>query len=102
MGWNVAQVSFSAFGIERSQVGAGEGHRTLVMGVLINAAEAVEVPDRISVERGTFTAAGVKMLVDAAKGEWKTLTTCGYSPSPAASSSPPRCPSPTGWERDQG
>ena len=43
-----------------------------------NPAEAAELPERDSVERGTFTAAEVKMLVDAAKGEWKTLILFGY------------------------
>lgn len=38
-----------------------------------NPAEAVELPKAESMERGTFTKAEVKMLVDAADGEWKTL-----------------------------
>jgi integrase len=38
-----------------------------------NPAEAIDLPGNDSVERGTFTAAEVKMLVDAAEGEWKTL-----------------------------
>jgi integrase len=46
--------------------------------VQINAAEAVELPDRISVERGTFTGAEIKMLLAAAEGEWKTLILVGY------------------------
>ena len=43
-----------------------------------NPAEAVELPDVAGVERGTFTPAEVKMLVDAAKGEWKTLILLAY------------------------
>lgn len=43
-----------------------------------NPAEAVELPDVESVERGTFTPAEVKMLVDAAKGEWQTLILAAY------------------------
>jgi integrase len=46
--------------------------------VSTNAAEAVELPGRQSVERGTFNAAEVGMLVNAAKGEWKTLILFGY------------------------
>jgi integrase len=43
-----------------------------------NPAEAVDLPARRSIERGTFTPAEVKMLVDAAEGEWKTLILIGY------------------------
>jgi len=43
-----------------------------------NPAEAAELPERDSVERGTFTASEVKMLVDAAESEWKTLIMVGY------------------------
>ena len=43
-----------------------------------NPAEAVELPDRSSVERGTFTAAEVGMLINAAEGEWKTLIRLAY------------------------
>ena len=46
--------------------------------ILSNPAEAVELPARQSMERGTFTGAEIKMLVDAAKGEWKTLILLGY------------------------
>lgn len=46
--------------------------------VPINVAEAVELPDKASVERGTFTAAEVAMLVNTATGEWRTLILCGY------------------------
>jgi integrase len=46
--------------------------------ISVNAAEAAELPKRDSVERGTFNAAEVKMLVDAAHGEWKTLILLGY------------------------
>jgi len=38
-----------------------------------NPAEAVELPEPNSMERGTFTPAEIKMLVEAAEGEWKTL-----------------------------
>lgn len=43
-----------------------------------NPAEAVELPDVVGVERGTFTPAEVKMLVDTATGEWKTLILLAY------------------------
>jgi integrase len=43
-----------------------------------NPAEAVELPEAIGMERGTFTPAEVKMLVDAAEGEWKTLIMLAY------------------------
>jgi integrase len=43
-----------------------------------NPAEAVELPDVVGTERGTFTPAEVQMLVDTAKGEWKTLTLLAY------------------------
>lgn len=43
-----------------------------------NPVEAVDLPGNASVERGTFTPAEVKMLVDAAEGEWKTLIQVGY------------------------
>jgi integrase len=46
--------------------------------VTTNVAEAVELPERDSVERGTFTPAEIKILVDAAGGEWKTLILLGY------------------------
>lgn len=38
-----------------------------------NPAEAVELPKKQSVERGTFNPVEVRMLVEAATGEWKTL-----------------------------
>lgn len=38
-----------------------------------NPAEAVELPKMKGVERGTFTPAEVKILVDTAQDEWKTL-----------------------------
>jgi integrase len=45
----------------------------------INPAEAVDLPSKRSVERGTFTAAEVKMLIDACKkDEWKTVILFGY------------------------
>ncbi len=43
-----------------------------------NPAEAVELPEAIGMERGTFTPAEVKMLVDTADGEWKTLIMLAY------------------------
>ena len=46
--------------------------------ISVNPAEAAELPERNSVERGTFTVAEVKMLVDATEGEWKTLIMLGY------------------------
>lgn len=46
--------------------------------ISVNPAEAAELPERDSVERGTFTAAEVKMLTDAAQDEWRTLILLGY------------------------
>ncbi|MGA9777261.1 MAG: tyrosine-type recombinase/integrase [Limisphaerales bacterium] len=43
-----------------------------------NPAEAVELPEAIGMERGTFTPAEVKMLVDTAEGEWKMLIMLAY------------------------
>ncbi len=43
-----------------------------------NPAEAIDLPGNDAVERGAFTAAEVKMLVDAAEGEWKTLIQLAY------------------------
>lgn len=43
-----------------------------------NPAEAVELPKAKGVERGTFTPAEVKMLVDAADDEWQTLILLAY------------------------
>ena len=42
-----------------------------------NPAHAVELPKDIGMERGTFTPAEIKMLVDAADGEWKTMILFG-------------------------
>ncbi len=46
--------------------------------ITTNPAEAVELPEADTVERGTFTPAEVKMLVDAAEDEWKTLILLAY------------------------
>ncbi len=43
-----------------------------------NPAEAVELPEVDSMERGTFNPAEVKMLVDTAEGEWKTIIMLAY------------------------
>ena len=44
-----------------------------------NPAEAVDLPERRSIERGTFTPAEIKMLLDECKGtEWETLILFGY------------------------
>lgn len=43
-----------------------------------NPAEAVDLPRKQSVERGTFSPAEVAMLVEAAEGEWKTLILLAY------------------------
>jgi integrase len=43
-----------------------------------NPAEAVELPEAVGMERGTFTPAEVKMLVDTAEGEWKLLIMLAY------------------------
>jgi len=46
--------------------------------ITTNPAEAVELPDNTGMERGTFAPAEVKMLVDTADGEWKTLISLAY------------------------
>ncbi|MCP5525368.1 MAG: site-specific integrase [Verrucomicrobiales bacterium] len=43
-----------------------------------NPAEAVDLPKKQTVERGTFTPAEVSMLVEAGEGEWKTLILLAY------------------------
>jgi len=43
-----------------------------------NPAEAIDLPGNDSVERAAFTPAEVKMLVDTADGEWKTLIQLAY------------------------
>jgi integrase len=43
-----------------------------------NPAEAVELPKNKGVERGTFAPGEVKILVDTATGEWKTLIYVAY------------------------
>jgi integrase len=43
-----------------------------------NPAEAVQLPEIESTERGTFTPAEVKLLVDAADGEWKLVIPLAY------------------------
>ncbi|NDA68867.1 MAG: hypothetical protein EBY09_19935, partial [Verrucomicrobia bacterium] len=44
-----------------------------------NPAEAVDLPEKRSVERGTFTPAEIKMMLDECKGtEWETLILFGY------------------------
>lgn len=43
-----------------------------------NPAEAVELPEAVGMERGTFTAAEVRMLSETAAGEWKTLILLAY------------------------
>lgn len=43
-----------------------------------NPAEAVELPKITGIERGTFTPAEVKLLVNTAEGEWKTLILLAY------------------------
>ncbi len=46
--------------------------------ITTNPAEAVELPEAVGMERGTFTPAEVKMLVDTADGEWKLLIMFAY------------------------
>ncbi len=54
-------------------------NRARRMGLIsTNPAEAVELPDRACIERGTFTAPEVRMLVEAAEDEWKTLILLAY------------------------
>jgi integrase len=43
-----------------------------------NPAEAVDLPAVVGVERGTFNSTEVKLLVDTATGEWKSLILLGY------------------------
>ncbi len=49
-----------------------EGH------IATNPAEGVELAKVHHVERGTFTPAEIKILIDTAEGEWKTLIMVGY------------------------
>jgi integrase len=46
--------------------------------ITTNPAEAVELPEADAVERGTFTPAEIKLLVDTAEGEWKLLILLAY------------------------
>jgi integrase len=46
--------------------------------ISVNPAEAVELPTRASVEKEVFTPAQVEILLDAAKGEWKSMILIGY------------------------
>ena len=46
--------------------------------ITTNPAEAVELPEADSMERGTFAPEEVKMLVDTAEGEWKLLILFAY------------------------
>lgn len=46
--------------------------------IVSNPAEAIDLPGNDAVERGAFTPAEVKILVDAADGEWKTLIQLAY------------------------
>jgi len=46
--------------------------------ITTDPAEAVELPEAVGMERGTFTPAEVKMLVDTADGEWKLLIMLAY------------------------
>jgi len=43
-----------------------------------NPAESVDLPSKDSIERGTFGPEEVKMLVDTAEGEWKTMILLAY------------------------
>jgi integrase len=61
------------------QILTGALNRARKLGlVTTNAAEAVERPKGEPIERGTFTAAEVQMLVNAAEGEWKTVILLAY------------------------
>jgi integrase len=46
--------------------------------IATNPAEAVELPEAVGMERGTFTPAEVKLLVDTAEDEWKLLIMLAY------------------------
>jgi integrase len=46
--------------------------------IRMNPVEAVDLPEKDSVERGTFSAEELKLLVNSAEGEWKMLIQVGY------------------------
>ena len=46
--------------------------------ITTNPAEAVELPDVVGVERGTFNPVEIGLLMSAAEGEWKTLILFAY------------------------
>jgi integrase len=46
--------------------------------IVHNPVEAIELPSKKTIERGTFTPQEVKILFDQASGEWKTIILFGY------------------------
>jgi integrase len=46
--------------------------------ILSNPSEAIELPEKRGITRGVFTPTEMKLLVDTAEGEWKTLILVGY------------------------
>ncbi len=72
------QVSPSTLNVDGKTLRAAFNRARRMGLVSSNPAEAVDLPARQSIERGTFTPAEVAMLIKSAEGEWKTLIVLAY------------------------